>query len=254
MRMIALMELERLHETINTASAGPKRSQTIARLQTSALRGADKAVALARKVESTAFLASALHTLAQVNNACGYGERASDLAHEAESLFKEVADQGGEANALVVAADACVVKGDRQAATELVNQAAAIFSSLGDADGEALARSVLGARGQQALAAPEPGEGDAGEMSAASAPAKMSMDFEVAKTMARESALQALGTDEDEVEMDSPLMDMGLDSLSAISFREALVQTSGLKLPASLVFDYPSLQAIAQFMVEESAN
>merc|ERR1719517_368078 len=83
--------------------------------------------------------------------------------------------------------------------------------------------------------------------------AKAEMKREDAEAMARECAIQSVG-DEEGLDMDSPLMDLGLDSLASISFREQLVATSGLKLPTSLVFDYPSLTAIAEFMVEVSGE
>jgi len=256
LRMIALIDLELLYEWINSET-GPKRSQAIARLQTSALRSGEKSVVLARKSGAAAFLASTLHTLAQVLNACGYGDRALDAAREAETLFQDAGEQSRAANALVVAADACVLQGDRQAATEMANRAATLFKDFGDADGEELARSVLRGTGAEAArsqqAALEAGDQAMSEeaVSAAAVPAKAAMDLQVATTMARETVLQAIGGEE-EVDLDSPLMDVGLDSLAAISFREALIQTSGMKLPSSLVFDYPSLLAIAQFMVEES--
>merc|ERR1712232_356813 len=71
-----------------------------------------------------------------------------------------------------------------------------------------------------------------------SAPRFQAMELEVAVEMARETALTAIGSEE-ELDLDSPLMDMGLDSLSSIAFREQLIATSGLNVPSSLVFDYP---------------
>merc|ERR1712050_14866 len=80
-----------------------------------------------------------------------------------------------------------------------------------------------------------------------------SMTRAQAEALAKQCAIDSVG-DEEGIDMDSPLMDLGLDSLASISFREQLVSTSGLKLPTSLVFDYPSLTAIAEFMVEVSSE
>ena len=53
------------------------------------------------------------------------------------------------------------------------------------------------------------------------------------------------------VDADSPLMDAGLDSLGAVELRNLLRQVSGegVPLPSTLVFDYPSMEAIAAFRV-----
>ncbi|MER6074408.1 type I polyketide synthase [Streptomyces sp. NPDC001817] len=45
--------------------------------------------------------------------------------------------------------------------------------------------------------------------------------------------------------------EMGLDSLAAIELRNALAETSGVRLPATLMFDYPNAEALARFLLEE---
>merc|ERR1712232_110782 len=59
---------------------------------------------------------------------------------------------------------------------------------------------------------------------------------------------------DEEVGLDDPLMDSGIDSLSAVQFRNELTKATGLKLPGTLMFDYPTLAAVADFIVEESGN
>jgi acyl carrier protein len=49
----------------------------------------------------------------------------------------------------------------------------------------------------------------------------------------------------------TPLRDAGLDSLSAIELRNALAQSAGLPLPATLAFDHPTITAIAAFVLRE---
>jgi acyl carrier protein len=47
---------------------------------------------------------------------------------------------------------------------------------------------------------------------------------------------------------DSPLMDAGIDSISAVNLRNELSKRFRLQLPATLVLDYPTLSAMSAFM------
>ena len=46
-----------------------------------------------------------------------------------------------------------------------------------------------------------------------------------------------------------PLKEVGLDSLMAVELRNALTRSIGQSLPATLLFDYPSLDALATYLM-----
>jgi acyl carrier protein len=62
--------------------------------------------------------------------------------------------------------------------------------------------------------------------------------------------LRILGLDAgDRIDPDKPLMDLGLDSLMAVEMRNALSSAIGQNLPATLLFDYPTLETICSFLL-----
>lgn len=77
---------------------------------------------------------------------------------------------------------------------------------------------------------------------------------EIISAKIKEVAMGIIGDDED-IEVDTPLMQAGLTSNTAVLLRDEMTTTiPGVNLPPTLMFDYPSIAAIADFIVERANN
>ena len=62
---------------------------------------------------------------------------------------------------------------------------------------------------------------------------------------------EVLGHDSGEaVDPERPFKELGFDSLGAIELRNRLARAAGVSLPSTLVFDYPTVRAVAGFLGE----
>jgi acyl transferase domain-containing protein len=104
----------------------------------------------------------------------------------------------------------------------------------------------LSARQQSASAVPEAAEPLRDRLTAATADEA----HELLVEFVRARLAGVLRLDADALGTDQRLMDLGVDSLMAVEFRNLLVAGLHLdrKLPATLIFDYPTIDAIASFI------
>ncbi|XP_026190294.1 uncharacterized protein LOC113146609, partial [Cyclospora cayetanensis] len=72
---------------------------------------------------------------------------------------------------------------------------------------------------------------------------------EFIKAQVAAAARQVLGSSAPP-SFDKPLQDLGVDSLGAVEFRNLLSKKLGMKLSATTLFDYPTLNAITEYVIE----
>ena len=64
----------------------------------------------------------------------------------------------------------------------------------------------------------------------------------------REIAQEVIGT---EVDTNAPLMSIGMDSLSAMEFTNAIAARFSMDLPPTVLFDHPTVDSLAKFLSHE---
>ncbi|CAE7377391.1 pikAI [Symbiodinium natans] len=227
--------------------------------EASAVRPAREAAALARKMGDKQMTGIATYSVAQCHAVAGRTGAAVQAATEARNLFAQTWDRQGEAMAILMLGESSVLDGDIPRGREFTKEASELFASINDFEGVEKAGRTLQQIEEIAVSqgahvpSPEakaPSQEAAGPSLVVAKQPQMTIDK--ARQLAMSCAAEAVGTEE-AIAFDDGLMDIGLDSLAAIAFRETLSRESGLNLPSTLIFDYPNLSAVAAMMVESSA-
>jgi len=88
-------------------------------------------------------------------------------------------------------------------------------------------------------------EGSSSTAGVISAPVTAAVDVAVVHSDVQDAVSRILGS---AVPASEPLMAAGLDSLGAVELRNSLEGSFGMQLPSTLVFDYPTVDSISEFL------
>ncbi|MFE9516016.1 SDR family NAD(P)-dependent oxidoreductase, partial [Streptomyces sp. NPDC006643] len=114
--------------------------------------------------------------------------------------------------------------------------------------GSLLLSGLTGVPGRRSAAT----TGGGGELAARLAALPAEERYETVLDLVRTQAATVLGhTSAVRVDADATFRDGGFDSLTAVELRNRLTAVTGLRLPATLVFDYPTSRLLAGFVLAE---
>mmetsp|Transcript_59282 Transcript_59282/g.150097 ORF Transcript_59282/g.150097 Transcript_59282/m.150097 type:complete len:787 (+) Transcript_59282:276-2636(+) len=254
-----------------------------------ATKAAETTIKVARELqESEGLLASAQCIQAQIHMLNGKPEEALGSSDESVVLFRDLGYAASEANALLLSADALRVLRQYRDSGDAAEEALRLFRTLDppDTKGEEFAQEILdyitqimdqqkqqqqmkAMMAQQAaggmtmpMAMPEEAGMPAQAVSLARqdrerGPAldlSAGVDAAQIKSKVMQIAERITGAEDGEIDADTPLMEAGLTSNSAIILRDELsAELPGVQLPVTLVFDYPSIGSMVDLIVESSS-
>uniref|UniRef100_A0A7S4VT89 Carrier domain-containing protein n=1 Tax=Alexandrium monilatum TaxID=311494 RepID=A0A7S4VT89_9DINO len=257
-----------------------------------ALEFAEDAVAVAKKAGSKKLAASVFCTVAQIHTAAMDSDKAFAAVDEAMTIFKELGDEVNMASVMCIESDVHLVSGNTNKATSVINKALNIFRDQGDVRGEWVALGILdyisgpqeeeqwtdaelqqwqleqwqaqqAATGGQQQEQQQQDQGPGEQMVAKKKreprvdtgerlnPSNLSMESVQSRLL--EIVRFSVEVDDDEaVNIDTPLMQMGITSKSAVTLRNALSEElPSLNMPFTLVFDYPSVSSMAELIIDQ---
>jgi len=142
--------------------------------------------------------------------------------------------------------------GDHQLADEVMNFRKALEEKKKEQERKAQVQIE-----QPQLVAPTPGAAPTGPApvveSAPAVPEQKGLDPVHVRKQLAAMVKDAIASDED-LELDSPFMDAGMDSLSSVALMSMVAKEFQMALSPSLVFDFPTLRAMEEHLVTESLS
>jgi len=186
-----------------------------------------------------------LYVLATINGLTGKSAEAMEQISEAMTLAKHRKDIRRDGHLLLLLSHVQLMDHSPEEATRSATDALDLLRDVDDERGEALCHEVIEAAGRAsgktAIADKNAGGGGGGG-------GYQGPSIEQLAVSLTEMTKDMIGLDS--IEVDVGLMDAGLDSLSMVEFRNRLSKEFSTDLPASLLFDQPSVKALSGFLHE----
>jgi len=220
-----------------------------------ATRGAKEVVKIAKELATETrplgIQGSGHYWLAQVLQSQKLNKEALESIDEALVVFQSLGDKPGEAACLVLGGQVHHANSDLTKAVEMVENGRAMYASVGDQESTASVDRILEEmRGQSAVVV----------VRSAGAPAEVPVEvpeesMETQKTLIPLNSIidtvsvivKDIVTDSD-VGLDVSLLTAGIDSLSSLDFRNSVSREFGMPLPAQMMFDYPTVREVADYI------
>lgn len=236
---------------------------TVAQIQTAAMEcdkafaAVDEAMSIFRAMEDQVNLASTMCIESDVHLVSGNENKALAVVNKALNIFREQGDTRGEWVALGIVEHITGPQEEEVQETQFSEQEwqqwqmqqwqeqqAAMAQMQGQQDDG-------GAQQAQAIVKKRAPKEDTG--------AKLdpnSLNTELVQRRLMEIVRFSVDIDdEEEIEVDKPLMQMGVTSKSAVTLRNALSEElPGLNMPFTMVFDYPSISMMTELIMEQQPS
>jgi len=221
-------------------------------------KAAKVALTLAKNTDNKELQGTALLLIARVHMVNGRDKEAIKAKDEALQHFSDIGEKHYELIAKTLGAEIALGMKKVDQALSQAEEAVGKARKMKDANAEQYAIDIINIiSSMQAPMMVEDQSFDMVPMSAAGGEVAVAaelpgLDANQVREQVMGIAREVVGVD-DALYSDSPLMEIGMDSLSAVQFRNILTRTmEGVSMPASLMFDYPSINQIVDFVVEES--
>jgi len=222
------------------------------------LKAAEVAVLSAKKAGDKTYYGVALSWRAQILASAGRAAEALQAAQASEKAFQQGKDVKNQVRSMVTVAELLRVLGKKSEAKEAANAALELAAGRNDCtEAEEDARQVLsrmvekrrtgggGTRMVRKLVKKwrKKGSGGGGK----------GLDLAMV-TPKVTSLVKDVLTDEDDVAIDAPFMEAGIDSLGSVQLLTDVGKAFQMSLAPSAIFDYPTIRALSEFLVAEGGG